>query len=134
MKTVGFLLLALIGQSCFYHPYYKDSEWWYFEEWDINQDRMLDKNEFETAFKKNKIARKFSSRPMSLADFQSRVDRLEKETGEHPEDKPALSSFDTNGDHVLSQDELAAAIFAISDDNHDNELSSLEFYEWEVYL
>jgi hypothetical protein len=55
MKTVGFLLLALITQSCFYQSYYKDKQWWYFEEWDTNNDSVVDRDEFAAGVKKSKI-------------------------------------------------------------------------------
>jgi hypothetical protein len=58
MKTVGILLVVLMMQSCFYQPYYKDSEWWYFEEWDTNHDSLLDKDEFNAGVAKDKTFRK----------------------------------------------------------------------------
>jgi hypothetical protein len=64
MKTAAFILLILVLQSC-YQPYYKDSEWWYFDEWDTNGDSMIDKNEFDASLAKYKVITKYNLKPDS---------------------------------------------------------------------
>jgi hypothetical protein len=138
MKAIGLLLIALFVQGCFFHPYFndKESDWWYLEDWDINKDMVIDKDEFTTSFEKYEMIRKISAnaQPVGYAVFDSLVVRLTRNTGEHQENKPTAASFDTNGDQKLSEPELAAGMFVIADDNRDNKVSGLEFYEWEVYL
>ena len=107
MKTLGAVLLSLfILQSCFYRPYYKDSDWWYLEDWDTNQDRVIDKGEFILGFEKHHMVKKINR----------------------------LDSLATKGYQKLSEPELASAMFAIADTDKDDKLSALEFYKWEVYL
>jgi hypothetical protein len=138
MKTVGLLLLTVAVQSCFFHPYFKnkDREWWYFEDWDTNNDFTIDRNEFTTGFENNKVIRRISpdARSVRYADFDSLVVKLTKKTGERRENKATAASLDIDGDQKLSEPELVAAMFAIADDNKDNVLSGVEFYQWEVYL
>jgi hypothetical protein len=128
--------MAIVAQSCFFRPYYKDEKWWYLEDWDTNQDLVLDKNEFIAGFEKHKMIKKISpdARQVAYADFDSLVVKLTKNAGGHKEDIAKASSLDVDGDQKLSESELAAAMFVIADDNKDNRLSGLEFYEWEVYL
>lgn len=90
MKTIGIILIVIILQGC-YQPYYKDSEWYYFEEWDTKQDLVLDKNEFAAGVEKYKKVRKM-------------------------------------------QPKSDSTVFAVADDNHDNEVTAVEFYKWEVSL
>ena len=136
MKTVGLFLLAFVVQSCFFHPYYEKEKWLYFEDWDTNKDLVIDRDEFTTGFEKHKMIEKISANPQSIgySDFDSLVAKLTKSVGEHRNDKATAASLDTNGDQKLSEPELATGMFVIADDNKDNKLSGLEFYEWEVYL
>lgn len=138
MKAVGIVLLMFFIQSCFFHPYFKDKdrEWLYFEDWDTNKDLTIDKNEFTTGFEEHKMIRRISpkAQPISYAEFDSVVVRLTRNAGEHKEEKATAVSLDTNGDQKLSEPELATGMFVIADDNKDDKLSGLEFYEWEVYL
>lgn len=53
MKAVGLILLMFFIQSCFFHPYFKNEEWWYFEDWDSNGDFIIDQNEFTKGFDEN---------------------------------------------------------------------------------
>jgi hypothetical protein len=135
MKAIGLILILAVAQSCFYRPYAKDEEWWYLEDWDTNNDWTIDKNEFITGFKEHKMIKKISpkAQPVAYADFDSLVTKISRSAGEHIKDKAKASSLDVDGDQKLSEAELAAAMFVIADDNKDNKLSGLEFYEWEVY-
>jgi len=138
MKTVGLILLMLVVQSCFFHSYYenKDREWWYFEDWDTNKDMAIDKNEFTTNFEKHQVIRRISpiKQPIGYATFDSLVVKFTRNTVGHREDKASAASFDIDGNQKFSEQELATVMFIIADDNRNNELSGLEFYEWEVYL
>lgn len=127
----------LVAQGCFYHPYYKDKDidWWYFEDWDLNQDRVIDKSEFTMGFEKHKMINKISSKQdLAYSDFDSLVVKMTRNTGEHKEDKAKGASLDLNGDQKISETELATGMFSIADDNRDEVVSGVEFYVWEVYL
>jgi hypothetical protein len=135
MKWALLLSLALSLQGC-YRPYFKEEKWAYFEDWDLNRDRVLDKEEFKRGFEDYKLFEKLSPRsePITYEQFDKRVSSMAEKTGEKPEDKPTASSLDPNGDQKISKDEIASAMFVVADDNRNNEVSSFEFYEWQVYL
>ena len=44
-----------------------------------------------------------------------------------------LARFDKGTDQAVSETDMANAMFAICDSNHDGAVSSLEFYLWQVY-
>lgn len=89
---------------------------------DVNDDRSID--ESERARGKELYFLKEPARPgaMNEAAFN-----------EYLSNNNVALAFDTNKDNKISEFEMAGTMFVISDDNRDNVIGSLEFYDWEIY-
>lgn len=145
MKCFGLVVLALLMAGCIYKPLYekKENMWSYFEDWDEDKDSNISKDEFRRGYLKDEMIRKISSNAKSVTydEFEKFIQEWEKKSSRQSGEKTAeeaakrdITSFDPDGDKKLSEEEIAQAMFTIADDNHDSEVTSLEFYHWEVYM
>lgn len=96
---------------------------------DGNHDRALDSAEYNSrrvlwSLPENLNTQQWDKnqdRVLGLSEFM-------QEANQH-----LVRLFDTSADGQITEDEMAHAMFAVCDKNHDGQVRSMEFYRWEVY-
>jgi hypothetical protein len=161
MKSLPIALsIFLLLSACATSPSLsREDEWAYFEHWDPDRDTHLDINEFTKGYRESKFFRVWAGRRKSVSNAKlvallgdangglkrkltSRAEQngvASARAGNGKSDDrstDALSSFvtgaDINNDNSITQDEWARAMFDVADQNHDQSVTPIEFYLWQL--
>ena len=161
MRTCSLILIVLfVSTSCSILPNSREAQWAYFEDWDLDDDLMLDVREFEQGYVESGFFRTWAGKKKSVSN-KSLADKLggaqnnmkralvasvgkdtvasNRNAGANSSSdvyNAAIPSFidraDSDGDGNVSDQEWARAMNQLADENHDQAVSPLEFYLWQL--
>lgn len=122
----------------------------YYEEWDANDDNMLDRNEYNTGFydtwdvnndnrldenEWNTATRDWGLENETWAEWDTNTDGFldENEFGTGFADNEWYGEWDTDGNNMLAEREYTDGVFGLWDANDDNMLDENEYGYYNTY-